>query len=59
MITLGLLCVSVGGVMLAWAAFGFLREEPTVYRRRMERVKTIAGGALIAAGALLQMVGRL
>jgi hypothetical protein len=58
-ITLGLLCVSIGGLMLAWAAFGFLRQEPTVYQRRMERVKTIAGGALIAAGAMLQLVGRL
>jgi hypothetical protein len=46
------------GLVIAWAAFGFLRSEPRLAQRRMERAKTIVGGLLIALGALLQIVGR-
>jgi hypothetical protein len=59
MVTVGLACVLLGGLVIIWASLGFLRGEATIRSRRTERAKTIAAGALIAGGALLQIVGRL
>jgi multisubunit Na+/H+ antiporter MnhG subunit len=57
---IGLFCGFLGGLAIAWAAFGFLRtEQPSMYARRLERVKLVGGGLLIALGSALQFIARL
>jgi hypothetical protein len=49
----------VGGLFVAWAAWGFLSGSQDDMGRRRERMRTLIGALLIAAAFLLLLISRL
>jgi hypothetical protein len=56
---LALLFGFVGGLLVAWAAWGFLGGSQDEMGRRRERTRTLMGALLIAAAFLLLLISRL